>query len=258
MSGKSRLVKYYHLARYLETETYKNWGRKFDFLDPTRVFLHVFLVQIHLHEIGFLLVQASPAVSSRDPWTWAPEAGGVVWLWDWNCTKSRYFGYLGRHGKQVYGMSRWEFPVKNGHKIWICVGYLLLPPSGLEFQWPTYNKKRQLGNFRRFGCFFCSPSPGRVSSWSTCVVSPCFHTQLKDVNALAMEKRLKTFDLYPKRFHIFEYFWPQLEGTKKHLQQKKSGEDQHTMKSSMVWLVHRNGRISRCLRGWNYLEDQPS
>ena len=24
------------------------------------------------------LAEASPAVSSRDPWTWAPEAGGSV------------------------------------------------------------------------------------------------------------------------------------------------------------------------------------
>ena len=41
------------------------------------VFLHVFFLKFTCLKLKFL-AEASPAVSSRDPWTWAPEAGGSV------------------------------------------------------------------------------------------------------------------------------------------------------------------------------------
>ena len=59
---------------YLETEILQKFMSKIGLFGPIWVFFACFFPSF--------FAEASPAVSSRDPWTWAPEAGGSVVFWD--------------------------------------------------------------------------------------------------------------------------------------------------------------------------------
>ena len=143
--------------------------------------------------------------------------------------------------------------------------------------------KQELGNnfLRRFFCFLVNLS--RKVSRSTCEVSYFF--RVKTINLLGLEKRssfwfeqwthigdyttqlcgnynkaffripIKTTSKMKSRSYFFAWlivFFGTLTSIGRHPtfpHQNLHGEDQHTMKSSMAWLVHRNGKTSRWLRG---------